>query len=773
MLLEIMNIPKILEDEDIVSWFFAMAKENGWDVKSFISAFFPENIICKRDSFSVVKDYMGIFEKYSVLGFPEPEDMLMKHTEIQVAGLFMPAFYTGMLADLMLYGTDTLPYENKMKHRPFMYCPLCAREDMDNVGRMVVHIPHQVHGVTACYQHGVRLSEDANIRPEEADEQEIRLAQAVHNLYKAQVVGSLEDILGPLREIVSERRMKLPVWNIKFPIDKTLISFLANQFSDDELLRIYKKDNDWIYNGIDVLIKDAPDSSNISYEFPFISYTCGKCNTQVTQFAITIRTGGMCPICSHRTQWQAKMARRAQHCIDPEFRVVRFHGRRKVDLRHIPCGRVLEGREIRKIFLNERIVCQFCQEESREKHVGETRMMNCGLKAKITMYWSGNDVDLEFEDGSKREKIQYQHFLRGNVVPDGFYKRIHIGEKKKQKCGLECTIIRYENQFDMDVQFSDGSIRTGVLYNSFCSGILQPLGFRKKKSEERVVGKWREMKCGEKARIVSRRSYKDCDVEFEDGTMRLGVRQDVFLNGSLRPENYFEKTHMGEKRIMRNGLEGTIIRCPNAANITVRFSNGEEVNMPYYMFINGRTRLEMQKKQYIDKYVGKEFPQNCGMLAVLIEYRKANDCTVRFQNGEIRDGVQLDNLKKGKVLPPSMQEKEIIGRRFQQKCGHIAEVIEANGPKDLVIRFDNGIVRNHIRKEDLKKGIVNLMSRRDKYLQEHMYEERVMKCGSKATIVAINNAKDITIRFETGEVKEHVVYNRFKKGEVTPKKRKI
>lgn len=82
-------------------------------------------------------------------------------------------------------------------------------------------------------------------------------------------------------------------------------------------------------------------------------------------------------------------------------------------------------------------------------------------------------------------------------------------------------------------------------------------------------------------------------------------------------------------------------------------------------------------------------------------------------------------------------------------------------------------MRNHIRKEDLKKGIVNLMSRRDKYLQEHMYEERVMKCGSKATIVAINNAKDITIRFETGEVKEHVVYNRFKKGEVTPKKRKI
>ena len=249
MLLEMMDIPKIFEDEDIVSWIFAIANENGWDTSSFVSAFFPDNINCRRDTFSVVIDYCHIYKKCKALGFPEPQDMLMKHTAVPVSGLFTHAFHTGMMADLILYGSDTLPFERTRIHSPFMYCPQCAKEDLAVAGRIVAHIPHQVQGVTACYRHGVKLSkhEDANI--EEADRQEVRRAQMIQALYKAQAVGSLEDIAGPLRDRIRDRGMNLPSKSNRFPVDTVQLELAAELFTDGELVRIYDKDDDWILQG--------------------------------------------------------------------------------------------------------------------------------------------------------------------------------------------------------------------------------------------------------------------------------------------------------------------------------------------------------------------------------------------------------------------------------------------------------------------------------------------------------------------------------------------
>ena len=99
MLLDLMDLPKIMEDEDIVGWFRSAASANGWDDRSFLSAFFPENITWDRGRISVLRNYFDIYKKYGKLGIPEPGAMLMKHTPVPVSGLFMPAFYTGLLAE--------------------------------------------------------------------------------------------------------------------------------------------------------------------------------------------------------------------------------------------------------------------------------------------------------------------------------------------------------------------------------------------------------------------------------------------------------------------------------------------------------------------------------------------------------------------------------------------------------------------------------------------------------------------------------------------------
>ena len=46
---------------------------------------------------------------------------------------------------------------------------------------------------------------------------------------------------------------------------------------------------------------------------------------------------------------------------------------------------------------------------------GETKMMNCGLKATIIRYRKAIDIDIQFEDGLIVEHLKYYNFAKGNI----------------------------------------------------------------------------------------------------------------------------------------------------------------------------------------------------------------------------------------------------------------------------------------------------------------------------------------------------------------------
>lgn len=657
MLLEMMDIPEIAEDEDIIGWLCAIADGNGWDRQSFMSACFSENITWKKKTFSVMKNYCRIYEKYKGLKFPTPRDMLMRHTTVPVSGLFTPAFYTGILADLILNGSDTAPFEKTGIHSPFVYCPLCAREDMDKAGRIIAHIPHQATGVTACYKHGLKLSEHADVQPEKANIKDIRIANAMYSLYKAQAAGSLENIEGPLRDRITEQGMTLPGKSNNFPVNTAVLGLATTLFTDEELLRIYVKDNDWIHQSALIIRKNSPGSIRFTQEFPLISYTCGRCGERVAQYAVTPLTGGICPVCACRTEWQAKTAMRARYCIDPEYRIVRFHGKTKADIRHIPCGRILEGRSINYIFRNERMICPYCREDRHLTHIGETRRMNCGLTATITAYRSIIDVDIQFEDGRIRTGIQYKNFLLGCIVPGGFYQERHIGETGKMNCGLMAAIMAFRSETDCDIQFETGEVRTGMTYAAFKKGCIDPPGYRTKKHAAERIGKWKMMNCGLKAKIIRYGGSTDCDIVFEDGSVRTGIRYDRFKRGDVAPEGFY-LPKVGEERIMKNGLKARIVAVRSSTDIDVQFENGEiRKGIGYQTFCDGFVKSYMLEEQRKKSHIGEVYRQHCGLDAEITDYINFSNCTVVFSNEETRDTVNYGKLKKGKVLPPSLQRR--------------------------------------------------------------------------------------------------------------------
>ena len=111
-------------------------------------------------------------------------------------------------------------------------------------------------------------------------------------------------------------------------------------------------------------------------------------------------------------------------------------------------------------------------------------MMKCGLEATICRYGSATDIDVQFEDGQVVYHKPYSSFKKGAIAPPiDPRKTVHIGEKRMMNCGLESTIIRYGNNQDIDVQFEDGQVVYHKKYNNFIKGAITHSEFKANKSK--------------------------------------------------------------------------------------------------------------------------------------------------------------------------------------------------------------------------------------------------------------------------------------------------
>ena len=204
-------------------------------------------------------------------------------------------------------------------------------------------------------------------------------------------------------------------------------------------------------------------------------------------------------------------------------------------------------------------------------HTGEKRMMNCGLEATIIRYGSSKDIDVQFEDGQVVYHKDYFSFQKGEIAPPiDPRKTVHIGEKRMMNCGLEATIIRYGSSKDIDVQFEDGQVVYHKQYSSFQKGKIAPPMIDR-------TGEKRMMNCGLEGTIIRYGSSRDIDVQFEDGQVVYHKPYSSFQKGAIAPPIDPRYSHVGEKRMMKCGLETTIIRYGSSMDIDVQFEDGQVV----------------------------------------------------------------------------------------------------------------------------------------------------------------------------------------------------
>lgn len=111
-----------------------------------------------------------------------------------------------------------------------------------------------------------------------------------------------------------------------------------------------------------------------------------------------------------------------------------------------------------------------------------------------------------------------------------------IGETRLMSSGLEGTIIGYISNKDVDVRMSDGRIVRGCTYCNFRRGLVSGKGYGSGAEVTRKtsrIGEKRMMRCGLEAEIVAYRSHKDMDVMLSDGRLLTGCAYCNFQSGRI------------------------------------------------------------------------------------------------------------------------------------------------------------------------------------------------------------------------------------------------
>lgn len=229
-----------------------------------------------------------------------------------------------------------------------------------------------------------------------------------------------------------------------------------------------------------------------------------------------------------------------------------------------------------------------------EQRLHERKMMNDGSMAEIIEYKNSKDITVKFDSGYIKEHTEYKKFYNGCISDANKYKDARINETRIMNCGLKAKIIEYFNTANITVQFETGEIRQNVKYDKFVRGKISPVpryGMNPHKIDKtQHIGEERVMNCGKKATVIEFYDYKHITVKFDSGEIRGNVDYGKFKEGHILPTNrQHQNSVIGETRIMNNGMKATIIEYYNSRNITVLFDNGScRTNIRYDHFKNGR-----------------------------------------------------------------------------------------------------------------------------------------------------------------------------------------
>lgn len=279
--------------------------------------------------------------------------------------------------------------------------------------------------------------------------------------------------------------------------------------------------------------------------------------------------------------------------------------------------------------------------------------------------------------------------------------------------------------------------------------------------------------------IIAYRSVQDLDVKFEDGYIKEHTAYKEFSRGSIRNPNFAYNTDLANSRVgesMSNsqGLVMTLVAYHNSKDVEVRFADGEVVHCDYGRFKNGSVQNPKYKRHRgglrTAYRLGETNVNTQGDSMKIIEYISANDISVQFDDGSIRQHIAYATFKSGVLRHPNKtfnaMQNDLIGKEFVTNKGGKVTVIQANTCSDITVQFTDGTVRSGLKLNDLQTGLIR---HPDDTLEHHQSSRKgiikLANCGINMEILTYNNSDDITVKFETGYLR-NARYREYNNGKI-------
>ncbi len=289
----------------------------------------------------------------------------------------------------------------------------------------------------------------------------------------------------------------------------------------------------------------------------------------------------------------------------------------------------------------------------REQRIGESKINNQGLKMTIVAYTNSSDMAVMFDDGYVK-KCDYRWFKRGVVSNPNFSSSSLLdrtGETNVNRQGLKMTIVAYRAGRDIDVQFEDGAVSSHRHYTDFIKGLIRHPTTAKVPHDLSRVGMSTTNHQGLKMTIVAYVGSQDVDVQFEDGSIIRHQTYANFIKGNTSNPNYhsprLRADRIGESNIANNGMRMTIIEYKHTDDITVQFEDGTiKSGVRYGSFKKGEVYPGKVNR------VGKEICANCGIKMKISEYLRSDNISVIFETGAIKSNMAYSNFISGNIKHP-------------------------------------------------------------------------------------------------------------------------
>ena len=379
-----------------------------------------------------------------------------------------------------------------------------------------------------------------------------------------------------------------------------------------------------------------------------------------------------------------------------EATIIRYGGATDIDV-HFEDGTVVKHKTYRAFKKG------YIAHPNTKDRLGEAREMKCKMEATIIRYGSAKDIDVRFKDGAIAKHKTYNLFKKSEIANPNMKASAEnrLGETKMMNCGMEATIIQYKNAMDIDVRFEDGTVVKHKSYSKFKKGEIANPNI--KASAKNCFGETRMMNCGMEATIIRYGKYTDIDVCFEDGAMVKHKAYSAFKKGYIAHPN--TKDRLGEAREMKCKMEATIIRYGSAKDIDVRFKDGAIAKHKTYNLFKEGGIANPNIKASAENRLGETRMMKCGMEATIIRYNRCDNINVRFEDGAVVKHRKYREFKKGEIANPNIKASR-LGKTRMMNCGMETTIIRYNTAKDIDIRFEDGTVVEHRTYNSFKNGTI-------------------------------------------------------------------